>query len=203
MKKAVQSRDIKYVWHFTRLSNLESILNEGLMSRSELELRDNPPAFNDESRFDMQRDAICCSVGHPNYKMFYALRKQHSSEEWIVLALKPDVLWEKDCAFCVENAASNNVTCIPIESRKGVDAFNRLFDEIEGKPSRKELGISDACPTHPQAEILIFGSVELKYIIASICQSKSTEKKLKSTFDGFEFLYHQALFSARKDYEHW
>ncbi len=203
MKKAVQSRDIKNVWHFTRLSNLESILNEGLIPRSELEQRENPPAFNNEYRLDMQRDAISCSIEHPNYKMFYGLRQQYPEEKWVVLALKSDVLWEKDCAFCVENAASNNVTCIPIESRKGVDTFNRLFDEIGSKPSRKELGIPDACPTNPQAEILIFGPVEPKYIIGAVCQSKAVEKELKSAFDGFEFLYHDGLFSARKDYRHW
>ena len=203
MKKALESRGIEYVWHFTRLSNLKSILYEGLIPRAELEVRANHPAFNDVDRFDRQRNASCCSIGHPNYKMFYALRKAYPNEDWAVLAIKSDVLWEKDCAFCVENAASSNVTYIPIEARKGIDAFNKLFDEINGKPSRKELGISDASPTNPQAEILIFGHVEPKYIVAVICPSKAIENKLKSTFNEVEFFYNKGFYSARKDYKHW
>ena len=90
------------------------------------------------------------------------------------------MLWEKDCAFCVSNAASNEVTCIPISYRKGLAAFNKLFEEIDGKPTRAELGISVYCPTNPQAEILVFDCIEPKYIIGAITQNKATETELKT-----------------------
>jgi hypothetical protein len=135
MKDAVKEKEIEYIWHFTRLSNIDSILRHGLISRHDLENLGMQSDFNDEYRLDCQRNAICCSLGHPNYKMFYSLRQNDPNVRWVVLGIQPSVLWEKDCAFCVSNAASNEVTCIPIEFRKGLAAFNRLFEEIDGKPT--------------------------------------------------------------------
>ena len=142
-------------------------------------------------------------VPHPNYKMFYPLWHGDRSVEWVVIGCKPDILWEKDCAFCVENAASNNVTCIPIEDRKGEQAFNLIFDEAEGVPSRAELDLLDSFPTNPQAEILVFDKIEPENIIGAICQSKPREIELINQYPDFEFLYHRADFSARKGWEHW
>ncbi|MHB1642827.1 MAG: DarT ssDNA thymidine ADP-ribosyltransferase family protein [Acidithiobacillus sp.] len=203
MKEAVEGRAIDYVWHFTRLENLEGILTHGLLGRPRIAALGIPSSFNDEYRFDGHDDAICCSLGDPNYKMFYSLRQTNPGTEWVVLVLHASVLWEKECAFCASNAASNPVTCIPLVQRKGVAAFNLMFQEIPGKPPRNELGISDSCPTDPQAEVLVFGNIETKYIAGVITQSKQTEAALKERYPGFEFLYHRALFSARKDYEHW
>lgn len=203
MKDAVKSKKIEHVWHFTRLSNLDGILSHGLINRQSILASGLPSEFNDDYRFDAQEDSICCSLGHPNYKMFYRLRQENPDSEWVVIVLKPSILWKKDCAFCVTNAASNEVTCIPVDHRKGTVAFHALFNEVVGKPPRSELGISDNCPTDPQAEVLVFGNVETKYIIGVVTQSKKTEKELKAKYPDFDFLYHRALFSARKDYQHW
>jgi hypothetical protein len=203
MKAVVRERQIKYVWHFTRLSNLESIIEYGLISRQKVECLENPPTFNDQYRFDGEKAAVCCSIGHPNYKMFWRLRHDYPDEEWIVLACRPEILWEKDCAFCVENAASNDVACIPIEDRKGVAAFERMFDEIGGKPARKTLELPPSCPTNPQAEILVFDDIEKEYLVAAICETKKQAKRLADEYPDFDFGYARGLFSARKDFKHW
>lgn len=203
MKGLVEARGIDFVWHFTRLSNLPSILVNGLINRVQITFSGMQSEFNDHCRIDGQQDSICCSIAHPNYKMFYRLRQENPDVEWVVIGLKPSVLWEKDCAFCVSNAASNEVTSIPIQARKGTAAFNRLFEEAPGKPTREGLGISDACPTNPQAEVLVFGNIETSYIIGAVTQKKETEELLKAQYPNYQFVYHKALFSARKDYEHW
>lgn len=203
MQATIEARSIDHVWHFARLSNLDSILRNGLISREQLELQFTPPDFNDDYRYDLQKDAICCSIGHPNYKLFYRLRINNPDEDWVVIGCEPKILWEKDCAFCVENAASNNVTCIPIQDRKGEQAFNNMFEEIEGIPSRTDLALPDDCPTNPQAEILVFDNIEPDDIVGAICPSKAIENDLKSRYPKFEFLYHRAHYSARKDYAHW
>ena len=203
MKKAVEGRAIVYVWHFTRLDNLEGILTHGLLGRPRIAELGIQSDFNDEYRFDGHEDAICCSLGHPNYKMFYRLRQESLGTEWVVIALHASVLWGKDCASCMTNAASNSVTCIPVAQRRGVAAFTGLFQEIPGKPPRSELGIPENCPTDPQAEVLVFGNIETTYIAGVITQSKQTESVLKERFPDYGFLYHRAFFSARKDYEHW
>lgn len=203
VEKAVKSKEIKHVWHFTRLTNLRGILSHGLLSKQSIVDSQLFSCFNDEHRLDAQEGSICCSLGHPNYKMFYRLREENPASEWVVLALKPSVLWKKDCAFCITNAASNEVTDIPVEQRKGTIAFNRLFSEVSGKPSRNDLGISDSCPTDPQAEVLVFGNIETKYIIGVATQSKKTKEVLKTKYPDFKFLYHERPFSPRKDYQYW
>lgn len=203
MQATIKARSIEHVWHFTRLSNLDSILQNGLINREELELQASPPDFNDHYRYDLQKDAVCCSIGHPNYKLFYRLRINNPEEEWVVIGCEPSILWEKDCAFCVENAASNNVTCIPIQNRKGLHAFNEMFEEIDGVPSREDLALPNDCPTNPQAEILVFETIEPEQIVGAICPSKAIENELKIRYPNFEFLYHRAHYSARKDYGHW
>lgn len=203
MENAVKSRSINYVWHFTKIENLDSILSNGLIPRSFLEAQGAAVAYNDQYRMDGQKTANCLSVGHPNYKMFYRLRCQDPNQVWVVVAFKPEILWIKDCAFCHENAASNNVTAIPIQHRKGVAAFNRMFVPVLGKPDRAALGLPDDCPTNPQAEILVFDTIEPQYIEGVITPDKQTEQALKEKYPNFQFLYHRAFYSSRLDYEHW
>lgn len=203
MENAVKSRNIKYVWHFTKMENLNSILTNGLIPRALLEAHGAAVAYNDQYRFDNQKNANCLSIGHPNYKMFYSLRCQDPNQRWVVLAFKPEILWEKDCAFCHENAASNNVAGIPVQYRKGVHAFQRMFAPVAGIPDREVLKLPDDCPTNPQAEILVFGIIEPQYIIGAITSDKQSEQVLKTTYPDFDFLYHKALYFPRFDYEHW
>ncbi len=203
MKNTVRERNIKVIWHFTRLSNLDSILKHGLRSRRKLEQLGIITEINDPYRFDNQENATCCSLGHPNYKMFYTLRQDNPEVEWVVLGIKKSILWKKDCAFCVENAASGNVTCIPIHLRKGKEAFNKMFEEIEDKPSRKELGISECCPTNPQAELLVFASIPPKYILVVVSDKKKIADHLAQHYKELDILHNNALFFARKDYQHW
>lgn len=203
MRDEIEAKGIEYVFHFTRLDNLVGIFAHGLIGRLHIENLGVSSWFNDEYRFDGQPDAICCSLGHPNYKMFYRLRRETPNAEWVVIVLRASILWEKDCAFCATNAASNSVVGIPIAQRRGAAAFNRLFDEVPGKPLRSVLNIPNFCPTDPQAEVLVFGNIETGYIMGAVTQSQRTADTLKRQFPNYEFIYHRSLFLPRKDYEHW
>lgn len=203
MQNEVKNRGIEYLWHFTKVENLDSILTNGLIPREALEQQSANVAYNDQYRLDRQKGANCLSLGHPNYKMFYSLRCQNGAQQWVVLAIKPEILWIKDCAFCYENAASGNVTPIPIQQRKGLQAFQQLFSAATGKPDRASIKLPDDCPTNPQAEILAFGVIEPQYIIGAITPNKALETQFKAQYPNFEFLYHRALYDARLDYEHW
>ena len=203
MKNLVEQHEISLVWHFTRLENLDGILTDGLIPRDQLEKRNTQPVYNDQYRFDGCKNAICCSIGHPNYKMFYPMRLENENQEWVVIGIKSSILWEKDCAFCTENAASNNVTNIPLEERKGVIPFEMMFHEIEGMPTREELGISNNCPTNPQAEVLVFDNIEPSYIVGAVFQTKSRADEYAGKYPGFKLIYHRAHFKPRKDYRYW
>ena len=204
MENFVNSREIEYILHFTRLVNLDSILSNGLIPIDELERMGINSEINDEYRYDNCKNALCCSIGHPNYKMFYSLRMNNPDVEWCVIGIKKDILWNKDCAFCVENAASNSVTSIPIHQRKGLQAFMKLFDEIENKPTRNTLDIPSYCPTNPQAEILVFDKINSNDILGVVFQSQQRVDEYTRRYNKNNFFhYHKAFFGPRKDYEHW
>jgi hypothetical protein len=139
MQNFVVDRQITYLLHFTRLENLDSILTHGLFTRSQCATRAINPIFNDAHRLDYT-DAICLSLSFPNYKLFYRLRKENPNTRWAVVAIRPNILWEKDCAFCKENAAKSTVTDIPIAQRRGVSALRTLYEDFEGK-SRASLRV--------------------------------------------------------------
>ncbi len=203
LQKVVQDRDIEYVIHFTRLDNLPSIMERGLIPRSQLEAEGIDVTFNDDERIDECPNATCFSIAFPNYKMFWACRKEFSGIDWVVLIIDASVLWEKDCAFCHENAASNDVTCIPLSDRKGSDAFNSLYEEISGKPTRKELGISDRAPTNPQAEVLVFDVIDPELIVEVIVENRAMANKTNKLYPNMEAQVDKRFFNARKDYKHW
>ena len=204
MENFVNSRGIEYILHFTRSDNLDSILSNGLIPRDKLEETGIISTFNDTYRYDNCRNALCCSIGHPNYKMFYSLRTSNPTTEWCIIGIKKDILWDKDCAFCIENAASNSVTAIPINQRKGLPAFMKLFDQIENRPTRDILDIPDYCPTNPQAEVLVFDRINLNDIIGVVFQSQQRAEEYTSRYNREDFfIYHRGFFGPRKDYDHW
>jgi hypothetical protein len=203
LKKIVEDRGIEFVIHFTRIENLKSILDNGIKSRKKLEKYKMNSIFNDEYRIDGFENATCCSICHPNYKMFYSLRQSNPKQEWAVIGIKKDIIWKKDCAFCIENAASSNVTSIPIEQRKGKKAFKKLFDELTTSPTRKELKIPDSCPTNPQAEILVFEDIKPEDIVGVAFNNSTTAEEYKKLYKDFQFIYHRAFFGPRLDYEFW
>ena len=156
-----RSRGIKYLVHFTRKENLESIKTHGLQSRQELETASVPFNFNDSWRGDGFRNAVSLSVTSPNYKMFYSLRQNNKSAEWAVILLDAcQVLQNCDCAFQSTNAANNAMRGIPIAERKNLAAFDGMFYDDD---LRKVRGLKDNEPTDPQAEILCFDTIPPKF----------------------------------------
>jgi hypothetical protein len=117
-------RKIETLVHFTRSQNLSSILQRGLLGRRVVENQSYAicPQYNDSYRLDGYKEAICLSISFPNYQMFYRYSNS-DRQNWVILLLEASLLWNLDCAFCQENAASNNVTTIPIEIRKNPDAL--------------------------------------------------------------------------------
>ena len=72
-----------------------------------------------------------------------------------------------NCAFCNDNAAANAVRRIPLEDRKAVSAFTRMFEDFDDgieAIERASQGLPDKYPTHPQAEVLFLERIPPAYI---------------------------------------
>ncbi len=170
----VTSRGITILTHFTKVENLPSILQQGLISRSELELNEHTFSHTDDLRLDGYTDGICLSISFPNYKMFYPSRIKDQSVKWAVIHLDASILWEKDCAFFPYNAASGDFYGISINSKKTKSAFLSLFAEQERiftqGEDEKEINIREHAnlhsfyPTNPQAEVICFDNIAPQYI---------------------------------------
>lgn len=207
IERAVKSRKIEHLIHFTRFCNIENILKHGIIPRKQLIRESTAFAFNDMHRLDELTEASCFTLTHPNYKMFYPLRLDNPSLDWVVIRLKPSILWEKTCLFCPTNAANNSVRFKTKAERQGVDAFQGLFSEREGFPTRLQLGLADNEPTDVQSEVLVLDVVEPKYIVDILVDEKTKMKdfnailKTKNQHKDFNFYYSSKHFYPRHDFK--
>lgn len=192
--------------HFTHVRNLNSILHEGLLSREVLETwpRERQPRYNDSHRLDKRKGAICLSISFPNYRMFYKY-SMNNRAEWVVLLLNAAILWELDCAFCQENAASSAVTRIPLANRKQADVLISMFADYS-YIRRQDLQIPNNYPTHPQAEVLVLVQIPPHYIDTIHFYNREAYRAwLSSNAETHpqRFDVSQQYFQPRQDYEKW
>ena len=165
-------KNIDAIYHFTHKSNLSSILEYGILTRTNLNNMNLRYAFNDQMRLDGVLDSISLSFSHPNFKMFYKYRKQTSDDDWVVLKISPSLIYGKEqqtsnriehlnylnkAVFCNTNAASNKMRNLSIEERMTCDAFLDMFESPIGR----------SLPTYTydnQAEILYLGNIPVDFI---------------------------------------
>ncbi len=164
IKQAAVSKKIPLLTHFTRASNLISILEHGLCPVDNARASGINPHTNDPLRLDGYPGAVSVSIAFPNYKMFYKYRRLNPGESWVVLLLAPSILWEKKCGFCQYNAADRRILGRSLASLTNIDAFHSMFNPAEDGPSRKERQLNDYDPTDPQGEVLVFNVIEPKFI---------------------------------------
>ena len=210
MLSHLQQRSVTHLVHFTKAQNVPSILRNGLLSRDELSARGIAHSINDLHRFDYVTGAVCLSVSFPNYKLFYRLRQEHPTDDWVVLRLRPDVVAHKRCAFSYANAATRSIAQSHLAERMTLAALEGMFADHEGMPPRATLKIPDSWPTNPQAEILVLDAIEPHFITDVIVDAKERVKNLPALlalsreFNGKpKFLHGKILFDARPDYSHW
>ena len=210
IQQICEERGIETLCHFTRIENLHSILQNGLLGRSILHERGQQFLWNDADRADRHAEANCLSISFPNYQMFYSIRERMKSEgvnnsQWVVLLLDAKILWKLDCAFCQRNAASNAVRSIPLEGRKKPEALKGMFENFYDI-KHQDLQIPLNYPTHPQAEVLVFDQIQMEYINAIHFSDATILEQWRSNYTGAfsnKFFVDRRYFDARSDYEVW
>ena len=202
MLSILEKRNIRNLIHFTRAENLLGIIENGLLPRDCLDA--DTCIFNDEYRYDQCEDAVCTSIEFPNYKMFFSLRSAHPNTDWVVLILDSSILLDFECAFCETNAGSEAMYETPLENRMGPHAFEKLFCPTSAGKNRADLFIPDHYPTNPQAEVLVFGCIPIRYIKCIAFDSHLTKAKYSPIIaNRITAIVDRDLFYGRKDYRHW
>ncbi|ADU28500.1 DUF4433 domain-containing protein [Evansella cellulosilytica] len=205
IKRAAEDNGIRFLLHFTRAENLNSIFRYGILSVSKQKSLSLEVSRNDPNRYDEFLNATSVSIHLPNNILLYKYKNKFNCE-WVVLGIKPDIIWEKRCGFCNENAASSNVSKIPLNKRMSVESLNGLFNNISGKPSRSKLNIDKSLTTSPQAEVLVFEDIEPSYIWGVAFESNYAKNKYKENIPSsikIEIVPELFRFAIRPDYLHW
>ena len=155
IKHFVEDRGIKKLVHFSPSANLNSILANGLLPRTALNEKGITYTPTDSHRFDRREDGLSLSVEFTNHKMLAGKKKEIPG--FSVFFLKPSILWEKDCAFFRTNAAS--MSNADLASLKSPEKLYLMFDA-----STRDVNCPYNCPNDLQAEIMVFGRIETKYV---------------------------------------
>ena len=196
IQNIVTIRAIPYLVHFTRLENLYSILNNGLVPRAVI---DNSPKnspfrvvqVNDEIRVDYKTTFNCASIGFPNCRMFYKYR-QLKGAGWVILLLRPKILWEKNCLFYPVNAASATVSYLPIAQFSTAQALENMFAE------QRDPWLQPHDPTDVQAEVMIEGIIEPNYIGICLFETQELANQYAKEFPNIKMLKHDSMYSNRQ-----
>ena len=206
IKQIIKDRRIKYLAHFTTENALSSILNEGLISRSNKRFNKDYIVV-DKQRIDRHYDYLSVSISFPNYKMFYCKRNisgefngQNSElnmvNNWVVILLKAEVLWEHTCKFLNDNAASNRVNLYS----NNYSSYEDLLDMFSNEDNRH--GIPDNYTTNPQAEVLVKGNIPTKFFEKIIFNSDDICNKYSALTD-VSCTVDYSFFNPRCDWRVW
>jgi hypothetical protein len=159
IRKFVKQRGIRDLFHFTRVENIESIMSRGLVSVSELRDREVPFVASDSERRDGRLDGVSLSVSFPNWKMFYNKRvNSDAPTHWVVLSVRPSVLWTHRVEFFTYNAASAEMIDSDRSTHVRSSAFRELFAS-EHRMTEKGSPLPKRFPTQNQAELLVFDPI--------------------------------------------
>lgn len=194
----LRNRRITRLVHFTPADNLESILENGMLSRSYMDQNDFDYWYTDDNRIDGKLDCISNSITFPNYKMFW--RKRHEGEpiDWIVLSIASDILVDKfDTEFYRRNAAANDPLKYKYEPTSN-EALEFMFYPEDRDPS-----IPANYTTDPQAEVLIKDSIDTSYITRIDTDRPIDKVRSLSLNSRISYNPCSELFNARKDYRRW
>jgi hypothetical protein len=185
----LKERDITNLIHFTPLTNLERILQDGLKPCKYNTKEEN--ILNRNTRLCIDNEFVSFSIEHSNYMYLNSLLEKYNTKI-VILVFSSNVLLGKTLELHKSNPA------IP---RWGIaKSLEDLFFEkyrFNNLPSKY--------PTDPRAEIKIKGDISKSYL-KEIHFSKDTKKEFKIYKQRYpELLIRQddSLFLPRIDDSHW
>lgn len=145
----LKSREVTELIHFTPVTNLPSILANGIIPRNRLEQEGAEFTYADENRYD-GKEHINLSITNPNIRMFFKFRKR-IPVDFVVLTLDTSILSKYNHSYRATNAASNQAMPCSVEE---------LF--YGNRPE----GFQNNWTTDNQAEVLVDETISPEYILS-------------------------------------
>lgn len=182
-ERALADRRINNLVHFTRLENLRSILEYGLVSRNKQDSLNIKSVCNDIERFDYRLDATSCSVTFPNDKIFRRFREAFPNNKWAIVVIDAEIILSKEvvCEFCLTNAANRimrSKSGFKFQHFQNMFSNEVIIEKLDGSSYtcvRQQM--PDNFTTDVQAEILISGNIGKQYIKKVSFDTLATKNK--------------------------
>lgn len=193
----IQRRNIHYLVHFTDVSNLPSIMENGLLSISKMNESHLGYINNDQFRLDNQPNGISLSVEFPNYKMLYYYQNQ-GDRDFVILLLNPLSVLQKKCAYFYTNAANRCFQDKDVRVLNTDIDWNLMFSE-DGRDRYNPQSYT----TDPQAEILCFEDIPPTDILKVVYPSKDVYEKYPNNMINTLIDNQRYYFKYRRDYKIW
>lgn len=172
-----QSRGVEQLLHFTLLENLPSIVEHGLLSRSELVRRHLGGYAVDELRLDGQLEGLSLSVERPNWPMLASMAARSRGWQWVCLGLGADLLWTHACRFCWRNASS-----AAMRGHRGWCGGPWAFDRMFVGSEEERAGLAASEPTFPDAEVQVLEPVTPEHIFGALVSTPATAARVDAIF---------------------
>lgn len=154
----LENRSIRNILHFTHISNLISILTNGLKSLEIIEKARIIKKSHDIGRYDEIRQGIFCSIAYPNIWMLNG-KKNINPQEYAILEIMENALFLQHFAAFPGNSARNELKTHAEENLNqyvGVTGLRRMF---LNKDLRSKQNVPKNEPTDLQAEIIFFNEL--------------------------------------------
>lgn len=193
VQKQIKNRNIQYLFHFTDINNIDSILNMGLYSVAELKKKGISYCNTDELRYDGKTECLSLSIEFPNYMYLQSLKEKFGNR-YVIIRFRVECIFERVIIIHKSN---------PHLPRWGIaQNFNDLFFDEH----RFHL-LPIQYPTDPRAELQINSSISSDYIDTIYYPTDFCEKNkimvLQQKHTSLCFSENDYYFNERIDYEHW
>ena len=167
----LKSYELKYFYHFSNISNLESILVNGICNRKYMDANNIKYVCSDYKRLDNQLNCVSLSLNNIYKSMFWS-KSNTLVNDWVLFELDAYKIIERFYAniyYCKYNASSNSVIKMLETNKeylKSLSAFKNIFDN--GRASvNAELLVEGIIPVDFVLNIYV-SSLQLKLIVMQL-----------------------------------
>lgn len=164
--KVLYDNKIKAIYHFTNISNLESIMKYGICNRKYMNENKINYEYTDANRFDKQIDCISLSINQTNKSMLISKTNKFYND-WIIIELDAEQIinnFYNEICYCKNNAASSEMINLLKNNKeylKSVSAFKNMFENNKN---------------YSQGELLLEGNIPFEFV--TNIYVKSLQEKL-------------------------
>ncbi|MFT8246475.1 DarT ssDNA thymidine ADP-ribosyltransferase family protein [Roseomonas sp. BN140053] len=189
IRRDAQARGIQWLVHFTPFVNLASIVEHGLIPRSELDANGPEYTYTDSWRLDAELGASSLSISDPARVMLERKRELSPRSTWAILFFEPSVLWTHDCRFCYRNASHADLSKCR-KFRGGPWGFWTMFEDVaptatfNGASYRAAVGLGPNQPTRVDAEVQVRGRIPPELIMGVGVSWARLGPKAQAIMDG-------------------